>query len=89
MLSICCISRSPTSAFAPGQGGVEFQERFALLPHEHVVELALAKTSNRRQLDNMAPAGVVFLIELSEFEDVCSCGELAAQPARLASERIK
>ena len=32
------ISRSPTSPFAPGQSGVEFQE--ALLPqkHEHVVE---------------------------------------------------
>ena len=32
------ISRSPTSPFAPGQAGVEFQE--ALLPqaHEHVVE---------------------------------------------------
>jgi nicotinamidase-related amidase len=32
------ISRSPTSVFAPGQSGVEFQERFVPLPHEHVVE---------------------------------------------------
>ena len=32
------ISRSPTSVFAPGQRGVEFQERFLPLPHEHVVE---------------------------------------------------
>jgi len=32
------ISRSPASVFAPGQGGVEFQERFLPLPHEHVVE---------------------------------------------------
>jgi nicotinamidase-related amidase len=32
------ISRSPASVFAPGQGGVEFQERFMPLAHEHVVE---------------------------------------------------
>jgi nicotinamidase-related amidase len=32
------ISRSPSSVFAPGQDGVEFQERFIPLPHEHVVE---------------------------------------------------
>jgi nicotinamidase-related amidase len=32
------ISRSPTSVFAPGQGGVEFQLRFQPLAHEHVVE---------------------------------------------------
>lgn len=32
------ISRSPTSVFAPGQSGAEFQERFLPLPHEHVVE---------------------------------------------------
>jgi nicotinamidase-related amidase len=32
------ISRSPTSVFAPGQSGVEFQERFTPLAHEHVVE---------------------------------------------------
>jgi nicotinamidase-related amidase len=32
------ISRSPTSVFAPGQSGVEFQERFIPLAHEHVVE---------------------------------------------------
>jgi nicotinamidase-related amidase len=32
------ISRAPTSVFAPGQGGAEFQQRFMPLPHEHVVE---------------------------------------------------
>ena len=32
------ISRSPASVFAPGQRGVEFQERFVPLAHEHVVE---------------------------------------------------
>ena len=32
------ISRSPTSVFAPGQRGVEFQERFTPRAHEHVVE---------------------------------------------------
>lgn len=32
------ISRSPTSVFAPGQSGAEFQERFVPLAHEHVVE---------------------------------------------------
>jgi nicotinamidase-related amidase len=32
------ISRSPTSVFAPGQDGVEFQPRFMPLAHEHVVE---------------------------------------------------
>jgi nicotinamidase-related amidase len=32
------ISRSPTSVFAPGQPGIEFQARFAPLAHEHVVE---------------------------------------------------
>ena len=32
------ISRSPTSPFAPGQSGVEFQEALHPLPHEHVVE---------------------------------------------------
>ena len=32
------ISRSRASPFAPGQRGVEFQERFLPLPHEHVVE---------------------------------------------------
>jgi len=32
------ISRSPASVFAPGQRGVEFQERFLPLAHEHVVE---------------------------------------------------
>jgi nicotinamidase-related amidase len=32
------ISRSPASVFAPGQEGVEFQERFVPPAHEHVVE---------------------------------------------------
>jgi nicotinamidase-related amidase len=32
------ISRSPSSVFAPGQEGVEFQARFIPLAHEHVVE---------------------------------------------------
>lgn len=32
------ISRSPTSVFAPGQVGVEFQDAFVPLAHEHVVE---------------------------------------------------
>jgi nicotinamidase-related amidase len=32
------ISRSPTSVFAPGQSGAEFQEAFSPLAHEHVVE---------------------------------------------------
>ena len=32
------ISRSPTSPFAPGQSGVEFQETLLPLAHEHVVE---------------------------------------------------
>ena len=32
------ISRSPDSAFAPGQSGVEFQQALQPLPHEHVVE---------------------------------------------------
>lgn len=32
------VSRSPTSVFAPGQHGVQFQERFAPQAHEHVVE---------------------------------------------------
>ena len=32
------ISRSPTSPFAPGQPGVEFQDALQPLAHEHVVE---------------------------------------------------
>lgn len=32
------ISRSPTSFFAPGQPGAEFQDALQPLPHEHVVE---------------------------------------------------
>jgi nicotinamidase-related amidase len=38
VVSVRHISRSPTSVFAPGQRGVEFQERFMPLAHEHVVE---------------------------------------------------
>ncbi len=32
------ISRSPTSLFAPGQAGAEFQEQFMPLPGAHIVE---------------------------------------------------
>ena len=38
VISVRHISRSPASVFAPGQSGVEFQERFLPLPHEQVVE---------------------------------------------------
>jgi nicotinamidase-related amidase len=38
VVSVRHISRSPSSVFAPGQEGVEFQERFVPLVHEHVVE---------------------------------------------------
>ena len=38
VVSVRHISRSPASVFAPGQDGVEFQERFLPLAHEHVVE---------------------------------------------------
>lgn len=38
VVSVRHISRSTTSAFAPGQSGVEFQERFLPLATEHVVE---------------------------------------------------
>lgn len=38
VVSVRHISRSPASVFAPGQDGVEFQERFLPLPQEHVVE---------------------------------------------------
>jgi nicotinamidase-related amidase len=38
VVSVRHISRSPTSVFAPGQSGLEFQERFLPLPAEHVVE---------------------------------------------------
>jgi nicotinamidase-related amidase len=40
-LPVVCVrhvSRAPTSVFAPGQEGVEFQERYTPLAHEHVVE---------------------------------------------------
>lgn len=32
------VSREANSVFSPGQSGVEFQDRFMPLPHEHVVE---------------------------------------------------
>lgn len=38
VVSVRHISRSPQSMFAPGQEGVEFQQRFEPLPAEHVVE---------------------------------------------------
>jgi nicotinamidase-related amidase len=38
VVSVRHISRSATSVFAPGQSGVEFQQRFLPLAHEHVVE---------------------------------------------------
>ena len=38
VVSVRHISRSPSSVFAPGQQGVEFQARFIPLAHEHVVE---------------------------------------------------
>jgi len=38
VVSVRHISRSPSSVFAPGQEGVEFQARFIPLAHEHVVE---------------------------------------------------
>jgi nicotinamidase-related amidase len=38
VVSVRHISRFSTSVFAPGQSGVEFQERFLPLPLEHVVE---------------------------------------------------
>jgi nicotinamidase-related amidase len=38
VVSVRHVSRSPASVFAPGQSGVEFQQRFMPLAHEHVVE---------------------------------------------------
>jgi len=38
VVSVRHMSRSPSSVFAPGQSGVEFQARFIPLAHEHVVE---------------------------------------------------
>jgi nicotinamidase-related amidase len=38
VVSVRHVSRSPESVFAPGQAGIEFQERFQPLPYEHVVE---------------------------------------------------
>jgi nicotinamidase-related amidase len=61
------ISRSPTSLFAPGQSGVEFQEAFTPLPHEHVVEKnvpdafinsALERWLRVRDLNELVLAGV-------------------------------
>jgi nicotinamidase-related amidase len=45
------ISRSPSSVFAPGQSGVEFQERFLPLPHEHVVEKNVPDTFTHSGLE--------------------------------------
>ena len=61
------ISRSPTSMFAPGQSGAAFQDRFAPLPHEHVVEknvpdafinTALERWLRVRGLDELVLVGV-------------------------------
>jgi nicotinamidase-related amidase len=38
VVSVRHVSRVPTSVFAPGQNGVEFQECFKPLPHELIVE---------------------------------------------------
>ena len=38
VVSVRHVSRAATSVFAPGQSGVEFQDRFLPLTHEHVVE---------------------------------------------------
>ena len=38
VVSVRHISRAPTSVFAPGQHGVQFQQRFAPQAHEHVLE---------------------------------------------------
>lgn len=59
------ISRSPTSVFAPGQSGVEFQQRFTPRPHEHVVEKnvpdALINTGLERWLHTRGIAQVVIV----------------------------
>jgi nicotinamidase-related amidase len=61
------ISRSPDSAFAPGQFGVEFQEALQPLRHEHVVEknvpdafinTALERWLRVRDLDRIVMVGV-------------------------------
>ena len=38
IVSVRHVSRVSNSAFTPGQGGIEFQECFKPLPHEHIVE---------------------------------------------------
>jgi nicotinamidase-related amidase len=67
VVSVRHISRSPASVFAPGQGGVEFQERFLPLPHEHVVEknvpdafihTALERWLHARGIRHLVIAGV-------------------------------
>jgi nicotinamidase-related amidase len=61
------ISRSPTSPFAPGQSGVEFQPALQPLPDEHVVEknvpdafinTALERWLRVRGLDELVLVGV-------------------------------
>jgi len=61
------ISRSPDSAFAPGQSGVEFQEALQPLRHEHVVEknvpdafinTALERWLRVRELNRIVLVGV-------------------------------
>jgi len=61
------ISRSPTSPFAPGQSGVEFQPALQPLPHEHVVEknvpdalinTALERWLRVRAIDEVVLVGV-------------------------------
>jgi len=61
------ISRSPNSMFAPGQSGAAFQDRFAPLPQEHVVEknvpdafinTALERWLRVRGLDELVLVGV-------------------------------
>jgi nicotinamidase-related amidase len=61
------ISRSPTSFFAPGQSGAEFQPALQPLPHEHVVEKnvpdafinsALERWLRVRGLDRVVLVGV-------------------------------
>ncbi|AOJ04747.1 MULTISPECIES: cysteine hydrolase family protein [Burkholderia] len=57
------ISRSPDSVFWPGQTGAEFQDAFAPLAHEHVIEKnvpdAFAATGLTRWLHERAIAQVV------------------------------
>lgn len=61
------VSRTPGSPFWPGQPGIEFQEAFAPLPHEHVVEknvpdafinTGLERWLHQRDLRTLVLAGV-------------------------------